>query len=53
MFIALIASYKGFSADEGAEGVGRATTEAVVASSLTVLISNFFFTVIFSKLIPI
>jgi phospholipid/cholesterol/gamma-HCH transport system permease protein len=53
MFIALIASYKGFNADEGAEGVGRATTEAVVVSSLTVLIANFFFTVIFSKIIPV
>jgi phospholipid/cholesterol/gamma-HCH transport system permease protein len=53
MFIALIASYKGFNADEGAEGVGRATTEAVVASSLTVLIANFFITVVFSKLIPV
>ena len=53
MFIALIASYKGFNADEGAEGVGRATTEAVVVSSLTVLIANFFITVLFSRIIPV
>ena len=53
MFIALISSYKGFNASEGAEGVGRATTEAVVASSLTVLIANFFITVVFSKIIPV
>ena len=53
MFIALISSYKGFNADEGAEGVGRATTQAVVVSSLTVLIANFFIAVIFSKIIPV
>jgi phospholipid/cholesterol/gamma-HCH transport system permease protein len=53
MFIALISTYKGFNAGEGAEGVGRATTQAVVVSSLTVLIANFFITVVFSKIIPI
>jgi phospholipid/cholesterol/gamma-HCH transport system permease protein len=53
MFIALISSYKGFHAGEGAEGVGRATTEAVVVSSLTVLIANFFITVLFSKIMPV
>jgi phospholipid/cholesterol/gamma-HCH transport system permease protein len=53
IFIALISTYKGFNAGEGAEGVGRATTEAVVVSSLTVLIANFFITVIFSKIIPV
>jgi len=41
MFIALISCYKGFNAGEGAEGVGRATTQAVVVSSLTVLVANF------------
>ncbi|HUJ71799.1 MAG TPA: ABC transporter permease [Verrucomicrobiae bacterium] len=53
MFIALISTYKGFNAGEGAEGVGRATTQAVVVSSLTVLIANFFITVVFSKIIPV
>jgi len=53
MFIAVISTYKGFNAGEGAEGVGRATTQAVVVSSLTVLIANFFITVIFSKIIPV
>jgi phospholipid/cholesterol/gamma-HCH transport system permease protein len=53
VFIALISIYKGFDADEGAEGVGRATTEAVVVSSLTVLIANFFLSVVFSKIIPV
>ena len=51
-FIGLISCYKGFQAGEGAEGVGRATTEAVVASSLTVLIANFFIAVLFNAIIP-
>ena len=42
--VALIACYKGLCCGEGAEGVGRATTEAVVYSSITILISNFFLT---------
>lgn len=42
--IALVGCYKGLHCREGAEGVGRATTEAVVTASITVLISNFFLT---------
>ena len=42
--VALIGCYKGMYCGEGAEGVGRATTEAVVYSSITILISNFFLT---------
>jgi len=42
--IALISCYKGMTCGEGAEGVGHATTEAVVYSSITILISNFFLT---------
>ncbi len=38
--VALIGCYKGMSCGEGAEGVGRATTEAVVYSSITILIAN-------------
>ncbi len=45
MIIATISCYQGFSAQGGAEGVGRATTKAVVLSSLTILISNYFITV--------
>src|SRR5437868_184693 len=52
--IALVSCYKGMSCGEGAEGVGRATTEAVVYSSITILISNFFLTLalgaVFNKL---
>lgn len=50
--IGLVSIYKGFNAGEGAEGVGRATTQAVVAGSLSVLISNFFIAVLFNALIP-
>lgn len=52
-FVALIACHKGFNADEGAEGVGRATTQAVVVSSLTILIANFFIAVVFNAIVPI
>jgi len=48
--VALIGCYKGLSCGEGAEGVGRATTEAVVYSSITILITNFFLTLTLGKL---
>ena len=48
--ISLIACYKGLNCGEGAEGVGRATTQAVVASSITILISNFFLTLLVGRL---
>jgi ABC-type transporter Mla maintaining outer membrane lipid asymmetry permease subunit MlaE len=35
------------TASGGADGVGRATTETVVAASLSVLISDFFLTKLF------
>jgi len=40
--IALISCYKGFYTSGGAEGVGRATTGAVVVSFMTILVSNYF-----------
>ncbi|CAF0693015.1 MlaE family ABC transporter permease [Candidatus Methylacidithermus pantelleriae] len=43
LIIALMSCHRGLQAMGGAEGVGRATTEAMVFSSLAVLISNFFF----------
>jgi phospholipid/cholesterol/gamma-HCH transport system permease protein len=49
--VALIACYKGMSCGEGAEGVGRATTEAVVYSSITILITNFFLTLTLGKVL--
>jgi phospholipid/cholesterol/gamma-HCH transport system permease protein len=48
--IALIGCYKGMSCGMGAEGVGRATTEAVVYSSITILITNFFLTLMLNRL---
>jgi phospholipid/cholesterol/gamma-HCH transport system permease protein len=52
LFIATISCYKGMTCGEGAEGVGRATTEAVVTSSITVLISNFFLTMFLNTVLP-
>jgi ABC-type transporter Mla maintaining outer membrane lipid asymmetry permease subunit MlaE len=49
--IALIGCYKGLTCGLGAEGVGRATTEAVVYSSITILIMNFFLTLFMGKLV--
>lgn len=40
--ISLISCYKGFFTSGGAEGVGKATTGAVVLSSMTILISDYF-----------
>lgn len=40
--ISLISCYRGFYTYGGAEGVGRATTGAVVLSSMTILISDYF-----------
>jgi phospholipid/cholesterol/gamma-HCH transport system permease protein len=47
--VAIIGCYKGMTCGEGAEGVGRATTEAVVYSSITILISNFFLTLVLGQ----
>jgi phospholipid/cholesterol/gamma-HCH transport system permease protein len=49
--VAIIGCYKGMSCGEGAEGVGRATTEAVVYSSITILICNFFLTLTLGKIL--
>ncbi|MEI6357701.1 MAG: ABC transporter permease, partial [Verrucomicrobiota bacterium] len=48
--IAVISCYKGLSCQQGAEGVGKATTEAVVYSSITVLVANFFLTLFLTRL---
>ena len=48
--VALIGCYKGLTCGMGAEGVGRATTEAVVYSSITILITNFFLTLFLQRL---
>lgn len=42
--IAIIACYQGFNTSGGAEGVGKATIQAVVKSSMAILISDYFLT---------
>ena len=49
--VALVGCYKGMTCGDGAEGVGRATTESVVYSSITILILNFFLTLSLSELL--
>lgn len=46
-FIGVIACYQGLLTKGGTEGVGRATTEAVVLSSIVIFISDFFLTKFF------
>ena len=48
--VALISCYKGMYCGQGAQGVGRATTEAVVYSSISILITNFFLTLTLGKI---
>jgi len=42
--IAVISCYQGFSTRGGAEGVGKSTIQAVVKSSMVILISDYFLT---------
>lgn len=42
--VTLMGSYNGFNSKGGAQGVGTATTNAVVASSILILISNYLLT---------
>jgi phospholipid/cholesterol/gamma-HCH transport system permease protein len=44
LILSVTGCYKGFYTSGGAEGVGRATTSAVVLGSLYILISDFFLT---------
>ncbi len=48
--VALVGCYKGMTCGLGAEGVGKATTEAVVYSSISILISNFFLTLVLQRI---
>jgi len=41
-FISIISCYKGYYTSGGAEGVGKATTGAVVVSMMTILIGDYF-----------
>jgi phospholipid/cholesterol/gamma-HCH transport system permease protein len=49
--IGLVGCYKGLSCSHGAEGVGKSTTESVVYASITILISNFFLTLVLQRLL--
>lgn len=44
VILTVIACYKGFYTKGGAQGVGKATTEAVVMSSITILIADYVLT---------
>jgi phospholipid/cholesterol/gamma-HCH transport system permease protein len=44
LIFSLIACVRGYHTSGGAEGVGRATTQAVVSGSLSVLVADFFLT---------
>ena len=44
LFITLIACHRGLATTGGTAGVGRATTQTVVISSITVIISDFVLT---------
>jgi phospholipid/cholesterol/gamma-HCH transport system permease protein len=48
--IAIISCYKGFTCREGAHGVGRACTEAFVASFISILALDFTLVVIFKAI---
>jgi phospholipid/cholesterol/gamma-HCH transport system permease protein len=45
--IALMGCYHGYNSGRGAQGVGAATTNAVVSASILILISNYFLTEVF------
>jgi len=53
LLIVFVSCHQGLNAREGAEGVGRAPTEAVVISSLSILILNFFLSLLLNILFPL
>lgn len=50
--IVLISCHRGLTTSDGAVGVGRATTRAVVDSSLSILIVNFFLSLLLERWMP-
>jgi len=52
MLIVLISCHQGLKATNGAVGVGRGTTNAMVYSSLAILIANFFLTLLMQLVFP-
>ncbi|HEV2318559.1 MAG TPA: ABC transporter permease [Verrucomicrobiae bacterium] len=49
--VAMIGCYKGLTCGLGAEGVGRATTQAVVYASITILVSDFFLSLTLNRIL--
>lgn len=45
--ISIIGCYSGYNSEKGAQGVGNATTNAVVISSILILLSNYLLTKVF------
>jgi phospholipid/cholesterol/gamma-HCH transport system permease protein len=52
IIIVLASCLQGFNVRNGAEGVGRNTTVAVVSSSLLILVTNFFLTIVLNRFFP-
>lgn len=53
LLIVLISCHQGLSVTRGAVGVGKGTTHAMVFSSLAILITNFFLTMLMNIFFPI
>jgi phospholipid/cholesterol/gamma-HCH transport system permease protein len=52
MLIASVSCYQGFNVEGGAEGVGRATTKAVVTTFIMIIACDAFFTAMFYFIFP-
>ena len=52
ILICLISCHQGLVVKDGAVGVGRGTTKAVVLSSLAILVFNFFLTIFLTNFFP-
>ncbi len=49
-FVTLVSCFKGYQAEGGARGVGTATTQAVVIGSVSIMIMDYFLTVLMFEL---
>jgi len=52
LLIVIISCHQGLKANQGAVGVGRGTTRAMVYSALAVLVVNFFLTLLMNVFFP-
>ena len=52
MIIAFVGCYEGFNVEGGAEGVGKATTRAVVNAFILIIMADCFFTAVFYFIFP-